>query len=414
MAENKYWLYLEPYSFVFKGSNGTFIYNTLNGEIINVPHNNMQAVAAELLNPTNGYCVPIEYHFLEQPETLDFLRKLRNTFSGDVLNAVNNKPFIIPPICHIVETKERMVKEHESSSRRYIMNNLSEISMFFPSNGTVNSCNSKLEYARQFLHCVDFSGELLDYDYYHNIFQKIMRLKVGLINILCEDIWAYKDWALLCHDLKKLDIKKVFYLEYSEKIEWSEVCKLQIDDKTKIVIHVHSPYDSKRVLKCMSLMKDKGINIEWAFVLKSENDLEQADEMMLISGDVCVTIHPLFINDNIDFFEKYVYNSYEDIVEFPISKQVIFRRQTLNENFFGKLFILPSGDVYANLNCKSLGNLKEQSLNEMVYNEMINSTSWFMLRDKGVCEDCAYKYLCPSISNYELVLDKMNMCHVRK
>lgn len=414
-TEDKYWLYLEPYSFLFSGSNGAFIYNTLNGEIVDVPVNldYIQSIIVGLSDPANGYCIPVESSFLEQQEVLEFLRKLRNSFSGDIINAINTKPFIIPPACHIVETKERMMKDHESSSRRYIMDNLSEISLFFPSNGSINSCNSKLEYACQFLHCSDFPGEPLDYSYYHQLFQKIKPLKIGIINILCEDIWKYQDWMLLCTDLRVLDVKKVFYLEYSENLNWDDVYKLQIDDNTNVVIYIHSPYDKGNLMKCIDNSKDKDIKIEWAFVLRSEHDLDRANEIAS-SRDFEMSMHPLIVDGNINFFEEYVYNSYEDIMEYPVSKQVIFRRQTLNENFFGKLFILPSGEVYANLNCKPLGNIREHSLNEMVYNEMIDSTAWFMTRDRGICKDCAYKYLCPSISNYELASGKINMCHVRE
>lgn len=412
-TEDKYWLYLEPYSFVFSGTNGTFIYNTLNGESVDVPIDSyMQSILAALLDATNGYCVPIESFCLEKQEILDFLRKLRKTFSGDVINTMNSKPFILPPICHIVETQDRMVKEHESSSRRYIMNNLSEISLFFPSDSSINLYNSKFEYACQFLHCINFTGEPLDYSHYRRLFQKIAPLKVGAVNILCENIWAYKDWTALYKDLKRLDVKKTFYLGYSEQINCDDVSKLQMDDNTNIVIHVHSPYNREELIECIDNFRSRDLKIEWAFVLRSEDDLNQVNEI-ISSCDMCFSLHPLLLDGNLDFFEKYVYNNYEDIMEYPISKQVIFRRQTLNENFFGKLFVLPSGEVYANLNCKLLGNIKDNSLNEMVYNEMTNSTAWFMTRDRGICKDCAYRSLCPSISNYELVSDKMNMCHVR-
>lgn len=413
-TENKYWLYLEPYSFVFSGANGSLVYNTLNGEVIGFPMNTpMQSVVNGLLDVTNGYCVPIESSCLERQEVLEFLKKLRNSFSGDIIRAMGDKPFIIPPVCHIVENQERMIKEHESSSRRFIMDNLSEISLFFSCDDTDFSSCSKYKYTLQYLHCIPFVGESLDYGYYHKLFRSIKPLKVGVVNILCENINTYKNWNLLCRDLKELDVKKVFYLEYSDRISIDSIYTLQIDDNTSIKINIYPPYNEKQLIKYIGELEGKGLKIEWDFGLKSEDDLNRVNEIVSFC-DIRFSMHPLLIDGNIDFFEEYVYNNYEDIIEYPISKQTIFRRQTLNENFFGKLFILPSGEVYANLNCKSIGNIKEGSLNEMVYNEMINSTAWFMTRDRDICEDCAYRYLCPSISNYELVLGKMNMCHVRK
>ena len=96
----------------------------------------------------------------------------------------------------------------------------------------------------------------------------------------------------------------------------------------------------------------------------------------------------------------------------PIGKQQIFTRQVMNENFFGKLTIMPNGDVYANVNVKVLGNLKSNSLNELVYKEMSQKESWFLKRENQPCCDCVYKLLCPSPSNYELAIGKMNLCTI--
>lgn len=84
----------------------------------------------------------------------------------------------------------------------------------------------------------------------------------------------------------------------------------------------------------------------------------------------------------------------------------------MNENFFGKLTIMPNGDVYANVNANVLGNLKSNSLNELVYKEISQKESWFLKRENKPCSDCAYKLLCPSPSNYELAIGKMNLCNI--
>lgn len=101
-----------------------------------------------------------------------------------------------------------------------------------------------------------------------------------------------------------------------------------------------------------------------------------------------------------------------DILDSTVSKQQIFRRQILNEFYFGKLIILPSGDTYANINLLPLGNILENSLASILLNEFENSTSWLKLRDGEICGKCENRYLCPSISNYEFVIGKENLCHV--
>ena len=86
----------------------------------------------------------------------------------------------------------------------------------------------------------------------------------------------------------------------------------------------------------------------------------------------------------------------------------------MNENFFGKLTIVPSGEVYANVNCKPIGVYPQDSLKKLVFEELVHSTAWFRLRDKQPCSGCANKYLCPSVSNYELVTGKDNFCFVKE
>lgn len=109
-----------------------------------------------------------------------------------------------------------------------------------------------------------------------------------------------------------------------------------------------------------------------------------------------------------------MFNRLEDIISDPIDKLCIFRRQTLNENFFGKFVIYPSGDVYANVNCARVGNVLHHTLGELVYKEMVTPTAWFMTRDRDACQNCVNKSLCPSVSNYELVTGIMNMCYANK
>lgn len=56
----------------------------------------------------------------------------------------------------------------------------------------------------------------------------------------------------------------------------------------------------------------------------------------------------------------------------------------------------------------------EEKINELVFKEMKNGKAWFLTRDEvSPCKDCLFRYLCPSPSNYELVIGKPNLCHVK-
>lgn len=108
------------------------------------------------------------------------------------------------------------------------------------------------------------------------------------------------------------------------------------------------------------------------------------------------------------------FSDLEDILAVPIDRKTIFRHKVLNDNFFGKLTVFPSGEVFANVNCPALGNIQESSLKELVYKELTEQDVWLRVRSKEKpCKQCINKDLCPSISNYELVIGKNNLCNIQ-
>ena len=88
----------------------------------------------------------------------------------------------------------------------------------------------------------------------------------------------------------------------------------------------------------------------------------------------------------------------------------------LNENFFGKMIIMPNGETYSNINHNSLGNAFDDilSINKLVYKEMRHGKAWFKVRDEIPCKNCCNKSLCPSPSNYEIVTNRVNLCNIKK
>jgi len=87
----------------------------------------------------------------------------------------------------------------------------------------------------------------------------------------------------------------------------------------------------------------------------------------------------------------------------------------INMDNFGKLTILPNGDVHANVMTSSLGNLGKQSIYECIFNEMKNGKNWFRLRKHVMpCKRCVFELLCPPLSNYNRALKRNNMCVIYK
>lgn len=116
--------------------------------------------------------------------------------------------------------------------------------------------------------------------------------------------------------------------------------------------------------------------------------------------------------ENLSFFQKYVYLSKKDILSQPHSKQDIFTNTTLNKMSFGKLSIFPNGQLYSDIHDKSLGNLKQSTIEELIYKEMTQRNIWLNTRNQKPCKNCIFQYLCPPPSQYERMLKRLNLCNV--
>jgi pseudo-rSAM protein len=91
---------------------------------------------------------------------------------------------------------------------------------------------------------------------------------------------------------------------------------------------------------------------------------------------------------------------------------MIFARQKLNTNFFGKIHLFPNGNIKAHPLKNVLGSSKQEPLVKILEKEMITNTTWRIIRDQTPCNECLYQFLCPSPSDYEIVIEKSNLCHV--
>ena len=123
-------------------------------------------------------------------------------------------------------------------------------------------------------------------------------------------------------------------------------------------------------------------------------------------------LNPIF-NNNIEFFSENVFLKKEDIFSNVISMREIFRNQKMNANNFGTLYILPDGEVKANMNTLPLGDIKTDSLLNLIHKEMIENTAWRSIRNISPCNKCLYQWLCPPLSNYEFVIDQPNLCDIK-
>jgi pseudo-rSAM protein len=246
-----------------------------------------------------------------------------------------------------------------------------------------------------------------------SILDKMDKIGIGLVNFLGGNVFKYKYINELVASLDNYTFKKRFYIHY-DHIDISVVPILHNMIANgclmTVILNAESIPDELN-----PLYSNCGI---WTFILITDSEQSFLKSSNFIKKNLTleVQLQPFFNGYNIDFFKKYVFMTSEDLTDVPVSKTTIFRRQVLNENFFGKLYILTNGDVYSNMNHEPIGNVFENdlSINEIVFNEMHDGKNWFKIRNEGVCRDCCNKYLCPSLSNYEFVFNKLNLCNIKE
>ena len=121
---------------------------------------------------------------------------------------------------------------------------------------------------------------------------------------------------------------------------------------------------------------------------------------------------PIYNGNNLIFFKNNVFLNEDDICNQSLSMQEVFRREKINEFYFGSITIMFDGNVYNNIHSECIGNvLFKHNLLQLLSNNSIDNSS-FLTRDKiEPCNKCIYRFLCPPISNYEFVMNRFNLCN---
>ena len=404
----KFWLYLEPHTFIFQGDEQGDIYNSINGAYHQYFYSEcplLEYIVNEIDNSSNGYGVSLDESEMSLVQTI--IEDLRETVSGDCILLKNQSilPFIFKPTCRIMEErmnfsnhKEEMVSE---SFWGEMLANLNEITIHLGRSGE-DKHPDNYPYYRQFIHSIDLNIEeiLSEFDYI-GIIQYLCNLSIGKLNIVLNKN-AFHQLTRILPYLYECEFKICFYLNFKDL----DCSLIELLSDFMLIVYIHKEDKSDSVIDYMK--RYSNIDIVWNAIVSSEEELMNMESL---GNQVAIT--PYYNGYNEAFFKDFVYNDIDSILKYPVDRQTIFRRKTLNENFFGKLFILPNGDTFSNMNASAIGNIKTMSLSEIVFLEMKSSTAWFKLREEEACANCCNRYLCPSVSDYELVIGKLNLCHIK-
>lgn len=413
MENYTHWFYLESYTFFFYSKNQYVIYNTLNSTYIDCSlyGKTINTVLSILHNTNKTYCVGIYEYQLRDSQFTEFIKKIRNTFSGDIIKNIRGiPPFISKPILRILHHPNNPKTKEYNLLGENALFHLHEVTFYLENQGFDLNPMYKDCY-KQFLYPTYTEKQKLSHAKYLEIIEQLSICQIDKINIIPATIEKKELFSYLLSLSRQYSIKTQIILPY-KKYNKEDLKQLLINPQFSIMIMVHLPVDYEELNSYINLFNE--YNITWSLIASNKNDVIFLSKNNL-GKFTNVDYIPWYTGDNMDFFKEYIYNDFKDIIEQKNTKQHIFRKQILNDNLFGKLTIFPTGEVYSNVNFPTIGNIQDQKLSEIVYSEIENYFKpWFFTRDYVSCKNCVNKYLCPSISNYEIVANEYNMCYLNQ
>ncbi len=377
-----YWFTIEPYVFVDIKSKHVLLYNTLDGVTIESTNEKIVELLQETLQEENCGVALLTHERYRQEEICCFVDELREKFMGDVINVSlsDGKPVQILPFYNYSKEQE-LYKKNNFSSYKNILEKLFEISLYIDATTNITKLIHFLITLPKNL-TFNIVGNMEEVPNYSELFSYLDHCSSPK-NLLC----SYKNI---------IPLQPIFAHNFSYQIS------------------VSFPINVVRWNHAMKVLLSQALPVEFVFEVSSEEDVQLSEQLIEQHQIDKYRLKPNYTGNNIRFFENEVFLSKEDILSTPMTMKDFFARQAMNLYDFGKITILPNGDVYANLNHPSLGNIYVNNIHEILHKEVEEGKSWFRVRNHPPCTDCVYQWICPSPSNYEIAIGRSNLCHVKE
>ncbi len=371
----KYWLMIEPYVYINIAEEGLLLYNTLDGVTIESKESEIMALVHELLCEENVGVVELDASSLDRMAIQSFVQELREKYMGDVIDQslLKVKPVQVLPVINYPQWRG-------------------------------NGCD--------FDFLEDWSTMLLEVTAHLDRSTDLVRLATYLqvlpentAIVLEGDPSIFSD-AFLWERIVCRSAPKTIACSYDH---CSSLMKNSFNG-FGYQITVHFPVNLGCWEAAVQWGRSLGDLVSYRFEVASEVDCQAAVGLAEDAAIEKYQLFPVYTGNNLDFFRKNVFLTHEDILATRLTMRDFFRRRAINENDFGKLHILPNGDIYANRHYPALGNVATHDFLTIIQKEIKEGCSWLRIRNQEPCANCLYRDLCPSPSDYELEIGCPNLC----
>ena len=403
---DKQWLCVHNWVYVSILTDVVLLYNTKNGQYILTKNPKHLLLVNQLQARQNLGAIIIENCLLQSAEYKNFIEEAQQKNIFSLIKYIENqpKPIQLMPILNIQRDVHKLKKDIDRSLGEEIIFYLTELNLFVN-----NKCSLKCDFCenavKQFSCCTAKNNKTnLVFSILQSIAKQVKILTGVRINILGGNIFQYPD---LIKIQTVFPVKNIHYWFY-----YSNFKPYIMNSNSYFEVLIDLPVKKDILTELIKILPKE--TTKFHFIVSSIENVESAQYVIKELSIDNFEFHPFYDGENIDFFEKNVFLHQDDITSDIIFQRKIFCNQALNTNFFGKLTILPNGEVFANLNTVNLGNIKDKSILQLIYKELDTNTVWRKTRIQKPCSECIYQYLCPPLSNYEFVIGKSNLCHVNQ
>lgn len=406
------WIVLESYVYAHRTTSGAILYNTLNYESY-CTENTLELYLIEQLLE-NDYSVHLNDEEINWSNFQNLNNWLRNSYSGDCIDdkVIKYKPIVIKPQLYIKHDLLDL-RNDDLLWLKNLNQSLNEL-MIYVNGSCNNNCRQCNFLHKQFFFCKKDEAEELGISFINDLLKQLKGTSLNTVYITGGNVLEYNYLSELLELLPKYDYHFVVCLNIHHV---SDISKLELFYINHIRINLWVPLDS---LNDMTVQKIRQIRSNYSNLISIFYIIENYSEYSLLENsgiyDDKDSMIPFYNGNNKSFFESDVYLSKDEILSTQCTMDNILSKGVLNLNYFGKLIVDCDKKVYTSMNLECLGEITSPESFWTVLINAVNPTSaWRLLRKniKG-CKNCLFNFLCPPVSDYELVMNTNQFCFNEK
>lgn len=370
-----------PFVYIAKDTNNIMFYNTMTHK--NITINNTSS--NNLFDNKSKYIIPITDYILKYHS--DFYNAILNGNYGEVIDSKQN-PFVPEPklkilnelnITHKKEKKEVQVERYQKIVLEYLEEIIFDVGYKYNKTLIINTIRQLYPLHIQKYVIVNIRDiiTLLDILQLLRNINGIIELQINL-------------------DLISDLIRNKKFIKYLNK---------------NIILNIIITKSNRNIFN-----EDFIRNISRKYFtvqVEDDGDLNFYLELLKNYTEFVLKFQLVHNNSNNDFVRNLLKFKKEDLLLKEYSMGDILSASYLNKNSFGKLYIKIDGQVCDYLNITHIGSLKNESLSEIIINELFFGNSWLFTRKQVTpCKGCLFQAFCPPISSYESRLKVYDFCNI--